>query len=102
MDWLKRHHGTISCSDIAVTLINHNGIKVECHPQAPKTEPMVCSIQATSIEELPVICEYLDVFPEELPEMPPDKDLEFIIDLIPRTAPITKRPYRMAANEWKN
>ena len=60
---------------------------------------MVCSIQATSIEVVPVVCEYPDVFPEELPGMPPDRDLEFIIDLIPGTAPIAKRPYRMAANE---
>ena len=60
---------------------------------------MVCSMQATSIEEVPVICEYPDVFPEELLGMPLDRDLEFIIDLIPRTAPIAKRPYRMVANE---
>ena len=72
MDWLERHHGTIFCSDRAVTLVNHNGIKVECHPQAPNAEPMVCNIQATSIEEVPVICEYPNVFPEELPRMPPD------------------------------
>jgi len=60
---------------------------------------MVCNVQATTIEEVPIICEYLDVFPEELPGMPPDRDLEFIIDLIPKTAPIAKRPYRMATNE---
>jgi hypothetical protein len=99
MYWLKRHHGTISCSDKTITLINHRGLKVECHPQAPKAEPMVCSIQATSIEEVPVVCEYPDVFPEELPEMPPNRDLEFIIDLIPRTAPIAKRLYRIETNE---
>ena len=99
MDWLRRHHGTISYSDRLVTLINHQGLKVECHPQAPRAEPMVYSIQATSIEEVPVVCEYPDVFPEELLGMPLDRDLEFIIDLIPRTAPIAKRPYRMAANE---
>ena len=99
MDWLKRHHGTISCSDRAVTLINHNGIKVECHPQAPKAKPMICKIQAASIEEVPVICEYSDVFPKELCGMLADRDLEFIIDLIPENAPIAKRPYRMAANE---
>jgi hypothetical protein len=93
MDWLKRHHGTISCSDKTVTLINHRGLKVECHPQAPKAEPMVCSIQATNIEEVPVVCEYPDVFPEELPKMPPNRELEFIIDLIPGIAPIAKRPY---------
>ena len=48
IDWLRKHYGTISCSDRAVTLINHKGLKVECHPQchpqAPKAEPMVCSI----------------------------------------------------------
>jgi hypothetical protein len=99
MDWLKKYHSNIYYSDRAVTLINHNGIEVECHPQAPNAEPMVCNIQATTIEEVPVISEYSDVFPEDLPRMPPDKDLEFIIDLIPETAPIAKRPYRMVANE---
>jgi hypothetical protein len=99
MDWLRKHHGNISCRDKSVTLINHNGIKVECHPQAPKVEPMVCSIEARTVEEVPVVCEYPDVFPEDLPGMPPDRDLEFIIDLMPGTAPIAKRPYRMAANE---
>jgi len=99
MDWLKKHHGTISCSNRIVTLMNHKGLKVECHPQAPKAEPMVCSIHATSIGEVPIVCEYPDVFPEELPRMPLDRDLEFIIDLIPGTTPIAKRPYRMAANE---
>jgi hypothetical protein len=60
---------------------------------------MVCSIEARTVEEVPVVCEYPDVFPEDLPGMPPDRDLEFIIDLVPGTAPIAKRPYRMAANE---
>jgi hypothetical protein len=46
-------------------------------PQAPTAEPMVCSVQATTIEEVPVICEYLDVFPKELPGIPLDRDLEF-------------------------
>ena len=99
MYWLKRHHGNISCSDRAVTLTNHNGITVKFYTQAPTTEPMVCNVRATIIEEVLVICECPDVFPKELPRMPPDRDLEFIIDLIPRTAPIAKRPYRMAANE---
>jgi len=99
MDWLRKHHGTISYSDRAVTLINNKGLKVECHPQAPKAKPMVCSIQATSIEEVLVVCQYPDVFLEELLGMPPDRDLEFIIDVIPKTTPIAKRPYRMVAIE---
>jgi hypothetical protein len=42
-----------------------------------------------------VVCEYPNVFPEELPGMPPDWDIEFIIELVPGTAPIAQRPYRM-------
>ena len=60
---------------------------------------MVFSMEAKSLEEVPVLNEYPDVFPEELPGMPPDMDIEFVIDLVPGTSPITKRPYRMVASE---
>jgi hypothetical protein len=60
---------------------------------------MVFNLDASTIEEMPVVQEYPNVFPEELPGMPPDRDIEFIIDLIPRTAPIAKRPYRMSPAE---
>jgi hypothetical protein len=43
--------------------------------------------------------EFLDVFPDELPGMPPDRDIEFIIELLPRIAPIAKHPYRMGVDE---
>ena len=68
-------------------------------PPNPKAQPMVGSIEAMAVEEVLVVCEYPNVFHEELPEMSPDRDLEFIIDLIPGTAPIAKRPYRMTTNE---
>jgi hypothetical protein len=41
------------------------------------------------------VCEYPDVFPEELPGMSPYRDIEFSIELLPRNTPISKRPYRM-------
>ena len=56
-------------------------------------------MEAKSLEEVPVVNEYPDVFLEELPGMPPDRDIEFVIDLVPGTDPIAKRPYRMAASE---
>jgi len=56
-------------------------------------------MEAKSSEEVPVVNEYPDVFPEELPRMPPDRDIEFVIDLVPGTSPIAKRPYMMAASE---
>src|SRR5438128_10791388 len=99
MDWLSHHQGNISCTDKKVTVTNHQGIKTECRPQGPKLDPMVRQMEAIPLEEVPVVCEYSDVFPDELPGMPPDRDVEFIIDLLPGTAPIAKRPYRMPADE---
>jgi hypothetical protein len=60
---------------------------------------MVFIMEAKSIEDVLVVREYPDVFPKELPGMPPDRDIEFVIDLIPGTSPIAKRPYRMATPE---
>ena len=51
------------------------------------------------VEKIPVVCDYPDVFLDELPGMPPDRDVEFAIELQPGTAPISKRPYRMPPAE---
>lgn len=45
------------------------------------------------------MCDFVDVFPEELPGMPLVQDIEFVIELLPSTAPISKRPYQMPLNE---
>jgi hypothetical protein len=52
-------------------------------------------------DNIRVVRDFPDVFPEELPEMPPDREVEFVIDLLPATAPISKRPYRMSVEELK-
>ena len=48
-----------------------------------------------------VVREYPYVFPDELPGMPPDRDVEFLIDLLPGTGPIAKIPYPMSTDELK-
>jgi hypothetical protein len=48
-----------------------------------------------------VVRDFPDVFPEELPGMPPDREVEFAIDLLPGTAPISKWPYMMSVEELK-
>jgi hypothetical protein len=50
---------------------------------------------AKAIADVPIVCEYSDVFPDDLPRLPPNYDLEFKIKLIPSTAPISRRPYHM-------
>ena len=52
-----------------------------------------------ALADIPIVCEFLDVFPDELPGLPPDRDIEFKIELIPGTTPISRRPYRMPPNE---
>jgi hypothetical protein len=46
------------------------------------------ALKEAKLEEILVVNEFEDVFPQELPGMPPDREIEFTIDLIPRTAPI--------------
>ena len=50
-------------------------------------------------EEVPVVKDFPDVFLEELLGMPPDREIEFLIELLPGTGPISKRPYRMPAKD---
>jgi hypothetical protein len=54
---------------------------------------------SNSIEAIRIVSEFLDVFPEELPGMPPEMKVEFVIELIPGTAPISKRAYRVPEPE---
>jgi hypothetical protein len=52
-----------------------------------------------SLDEIRIVQEFPNVFPEELPSMPPNRDIEFIIELLLGTPPISKRSYRMPLNE---
>ncbi|KAI3735871.1 hypothetical protein L6452_15393 [Arctium lappa] len=54
-----------------------------------------------TVKDVPIVCEYLDVFPDDLPGLPPDRQVEFRIDLVPGAAPIAKTPYRLAPAEMK-
>ncbi|XP_045810171.1 uncharacterized protein LOC123904566, partial [Trifolium pratense] len=51
------------------------------------------------MEDLPVVCEFPDVFPEDVSDVPPKREVEFTIDLVPGTSPISMAPYRMSASE---
>ena len=63
----------------------------------------ICStmnvVTSRTIEDIPVVCEFPDVFPDDLLGLPPDRDAEFKIELLLGTTPISRRPYRMPPNE---
>jgi len=48
---------------------------------------------------IPLVQEYADVFPDEIPELPPSRDVDFTINLIPRAGPMSMAPYRMTPTE---
>ncbi|WVZ81255.1 hypothetical protein U9M48_028649 [Paspalum notatum var. saurae] len=73
-------------------------IHLPSHKHSP---PIVNATEAQLIEKIPVVSDFSDVFLEELPRLPPDRDVEFAIELVPSTAPVSRRPYRMALDELK-
>jgi hypothetical protein len=93
---LTKYDGVISCAKRMVTLTSPQGERIEVNVSMPtKAEAMVNQLDEKSLEHIRIVCGHLDVFSEELPGMPPDRNTEFSIELLPRTAPISKRAYRM-------
>jgi hypothetical protein len=88
------------CAKRAIRLTKEDGTIVEFNEviQAEQVS-LLNKVQGTSLNEIRIAQEYPDVFPEDLPGMPPDRDIEFIIELLSGTPPIYKRPYRMPINE---
>ena len=66
---------------------------------------LACAISSegsgTSLADIPVVCWFPDVFPEELPGLPPSREMEFSIELVSDTRPISRAPYRMAPPKLK-
>ena len=56
-------------------------------------------MEGIKLDDIPVVSEYADVFLDDLPGLPPDRDIEFVIELQLGTAPISKRTYRMPPKE---
>ena len=99
MDWLTQHKGVISCEPRYIEITHHSGHVIRCLSHQGSADSMLCTLETRTIDQVPVVSEYPDVFPDDLPGMPPDRDVEFVIELLPGTGPIAKRPYRMAVDE---
>jgi hypothetical protein len=82
-------------------MVNHGTCHYSVISAVMTTEQtsMLNQVHGNSLEDIRVVQKYPNVFLKELPGMPPDCDIEFIIDLLPGTPPISMRPYRMPVNE---
>ncbi|GJR96284.1 reverse transcriptase domain-containing protein [Tanacetum coccineum] len=123
MDWLSKYHAKILC-DEKVIHIPINGETLIIRGDQSKTRLNLISCIKTKryifrgcqvfriqvmenksdkkrLEDIPVVKEFSDVFPEDLPGLPPVRHVEFQIDLIPGAAPIARTPYRLAPSEMQ-
>jgi hypothetical protein len=103
MSWLKKAKAVIHCAKGTIELTSSKGERFEVEITiTASTRPAIFLVDGKFVgRNIRVVRDFLDVFPEELPGMPPDREVEFVIDLLPGTAPISKRPYRMSVEELK-
>jgi hypothetical protein len=95
-DWLSRRRAVLDIAARAIEIHSPTCGETTLYlSNQGCTRSCAFAMMESLVEKIPVVGEYLDVFPDELPGMPPDRDIEFAIELQPGTTPISKRPYRM-------
>jgi hypothetical protein len=100
MDWLSKYDEVIQCARKAVKLTKKDETSAEFVALVQSgSDSKLNQTKAIALEDIRVVQDYPNIFLEELPSMPPDRDIEFHIELLPGTPPISKRPYRMPVNE---
>ena len=110
MDWLSSNHIVIDCKRHKVVFPESEGLKLISTNRALKeieeraTRYMIVAqgekkSSEEKIRSIPVVDEYADVFLDEIPELPPSRDIDFSIDIIPGVGLVSAAPYRMAPAE---
>ncbi|GJU16605.1 putative reverse transcriptase domain-containing protein [Tanacetum coccineum] len=131
MDWLRKYHAVIICDEKLVQVPYGNETLTFCGNEssngresrltviscskaqeymAKGCQVFLAQISAKKkedkserkqIEDVPIVRDFPEVFPEDLPGLPPARPVEFQIDLIPGAAPVARAPYRLAPSEMK-
>jgi hypothetical protein len=105
MDWLNKHKVLIGCAKKSIKLTTPDEKELEYVVGPVVTAKGVVNrvklnqLDASQGSVVPVVNEFSDIFPKELPSMSPDRDIEFVIDLMFDIVHIYKRPYRMATQQ---
>ncbi|KAL4585882.1 hypothetical protein LXL04_010509 [Taraxacum kok-saghyz] len=100
MDWLDAFDAEILCRKKQVRVQNPRGGELIIQGDTPRLA-MVSCYSAVALVDVPVVSEFSDIFPDDLPGLPPIRQVEFRIDLVPGASPVAKSPYRLAPPEMK-
>jgi hypothetical protein len=101
MNWLAQHKAILN-TDLRTIRLSYGQEEVLLSiPVAIPAKPCGRVYEAIipEIQDISVVCEFSDVFPEDLSRLPPERDVEFVIELKPGMAPVSRRSYRMPPNE---
>ena len=92
MDWLSKHKAQLDCAarEIQLTHSSEDVIIFAARDETIRLFSLNEKGELNAISQIPVVCEYQDVFPEELSGMPPHRPVEFVIELEPGTEPVCK------------
>jgi hypothetical protein len=103
MSWLRKAKAVIACGRGTVELTTTKGERFQVNIAVTSSSMRAMFFMPEEFvgDNIRVVRDFSDVFPEELPGMPPDTEVEFVIDPLPRTAPTFKRPYMMSIEELK-
>jgi hypothetical protein len=124
MDWLAANYASVDCrskkvkfqipGEMEFSFVGSGASVTPCVISALQARRMLrkgcrgylATVRDTQqdelkLENIPIVSEFPEVFPEDLPGLPPDREIEFSVDLLPGSGPISKAPYRMAPAELK-
>ncbi|GJR98756.1 putative reverse transcriptase domain-containing protein [Tanacetum coccineum] len=102
MDWLSNHQAEIVCFEKIVRIPLPSGETLEVQGERPKKDPKFLSCMKTDekkLEDIPIVRDFPEVFPDDLSGLPPMHEVEFYIDLIPGALPVVRSSYRLAPYE---
>jgi hypothetical protein len=99
-DWMTRHQVVLDVAARALEIRSPTSEDLVLYlPSQDSTQSCAFAMMESPVKKIPVVCEYANVFPDEFLGMPPDRDMEFAIELQPGTTPISKRLYQMPPAE---
>nr|GFA23643.1 putative reverse transcriptase domain-containing protein [Tanacetum cinerariifolium] len=98
MDWLVKRDGVIVCGEKVVRIPYGNKTLTGASDKAHVTEKKP---KENRLEDVPAICDFLEVFFDDLPGLPPPRQVEFQINLVPGAAPVVCAPYRLVSSEMR-
>ncbi|GJW40276.1 putative reverse transcriptase domain-containing protein, partial [Tanacetum coccineum] len=103
LDWLANHHAVIVCDEKNIRIPYGDEVLTVQGDKGGKGEKSKEEAENKSVEkrleDVPTVQDFLEVFPEDLPRLPPTRQVEFQIDLVPSAAPVARAPYRLAPSE---